>query len=83
MPGVSPFTAVEGAFGLLKLEPEGPEATDQLPEPITGVLPVSNAEVTLQRFCAVPAMALVGNAYTRTSVESFLLQPVGGMAVIR
>ena len=44
----------------------GPLTIDQVPVPTAGLFPARVVVVTLQRFCAVPAFAVVGSAELTT-----------------
>jgi hypothetical protein len=50
--------------------------------PNDGVFPASVVVVTLHNAWSGPALAVVGGAYTSTSVESVAPQPVGASVVI-
>ena len=50
------------AFGLVMEGVFGPLTRVQVPVPMAGLLPARVILVTLQRFCAVPAFDVVGDA---------------------
>lgn len=81
-PVINPVTELEAEEGLTKVTVDGPDTKPQFPAPNTGVFPASVVVVTLHNAWSGPALAVVGGAYTTTSVESVAAQPVGARVVI-
>jgi hypothetical protein len=73
-PGIKPVTVVLGAEGVVIVGVLGPLTKLQLPVPVVGVLPASVAVVAWQRFCAGPAMAVLGPLTIVTVTSAKLAQ---------
>ena len=69
-----PVTVELYAFGLVIPGVLGPLIMVQVPVPTPGLLPTSVVLVTLQRFCAVPAFAMVGG--TELIIVTVLIEAV-------
>ena len=82
MPAINPVAELEGEEGLTKVIIEGPDTKPQLPAPDAGLFPASVVVVTLHNAWSGPALAIVGNGYTSTVVESAAPQTVGASVVI-
>jgi hypothetical protein len=61
-----PVTVVLNKVALVNAGVPGPLTRLQVPVPATGLFPARVVEVTLHRFCAVPAFAVVGSAELTT-----------------
>ena len=63
---IIPVTVVLNKVALVNAGVPGPLTRLQVPVPTTGLFPARVVEVTLQRFCAMPAFDVVGSAELTT-----------------